>query len=323
MRAVLSIILMLASLSGLASGGQKGWSEWLAEGQALRSAGDYSAAAKAFRESLAMAQHSEVDDRQLVVLHDALAGTYADAGQFASAEREYRRALALVEEAEGRDSLHYAVLLASMAVLPTQGGDSEDVIRVLRKAITESAHNGSRQNLAVVRGCLAMLLRAQKQEAEEETLLVEALTDLQRESSPDPHLVAGFLNDLAVVREDQRRYEESIDLQWQSIRILEKALGTEHPLLVVPLNNLATTYLHIKRFEDAGATYARAIALCGKTLGEAHADYGVLLENYAVVLKKLGRKGEARTVARQGEEIERAAGRRDGVGMTVSLVGLR
>ncbi len=119
MRFVLCILL-LAAWSSPASEPSKGWSAWLSEGQALRDAGDYSAAAHAFLEALTIAERSSVSDPQLIALDDALAETYAEAGQFAESEAAYRCALSLVEKNEGQASLDYAVLLASMAVLPMQ-----------------------------------------------------------------------------------------------------------------------------------------------------------------------------------------------------------
>jgi len=92
------VILLLAVRSGQASETPKAWSNWLSEGQLLGHAGNYSAAAHAFREALASAARSTIDDQQLAVIHDAL----AEAGQFVEAEAEYRRALALVEKAEGQ-----------------------------------------------------------------------------------------------------------------------------------------------------------------------------------------------------------------------------
>jgi len=79
---------------------------------ALSQTGSYLAAEHAFREALAIAERSAIDERQIVELHHALAGAYAEAGKFAESESEYRRALALVEKGDGQGSRHYAVLLA-------------------------------------------------------------------------------------------------------------------------------------------------------------------------------------------------------------------
>jgi tetratricopeptide (TPR) repeat protein len=143
-------ILLLAVRSGQASETSKGWSDWLSEGRALIHTGNYSATTHAFREALAITARSAIDDRQLIVLHDALAGAYAEAGQFAEAEAEYRRALALVENAEGQGWHNYAFVLAQMSILPTHTGNRDEVIGLLRQAIEVNARIGSAENIAVV-----------------------------------------------------------------------------------------------------------------------------------------------------------------------------
>jgi tetratricopeptide (TPR) repeat protein len=317
-------ILLLAVRSGHASETLKGWSDWLSEGQALNHSGSYSAAAHAFREALAAAAHSNIDERQLVVgLHDALAGAYAEAGQFAEAEAEYRCALALVEKAEGQGSRNYAFVLAQMAILPTQTGNRNDVIALLRQAIAVNERIGSLKNITVIRECLAKILRSEKRYQEEEPLLEDALAGLVRQKAADPALMGAALNNLAVLRFDQERYQESVDLQLESIRIWETASGKEHPSLVAPLNDLATAYLKMARFDDADLTYQCALNVCRKTLGEDHLEYAILLKNYSVVLRKLGHKREAKKIETQGREIQRAVNRRNGVGSTISVTALR
>ena len=321
MRSVLFIFLL--AVPSQAIDAQKGWSDWLSEGQAFRAAGDYSGAALAFRGALTIAERSNVNDAQLIALDDDLAETYAEAGQFAESEAAYRRALGLVEKNEGQASLDYAVLLSSMAVLPTQAPVREEQIQFLRSAIERNAREGSAQKLAIVRVCLALILKNQKRYQEEEALLLEALTDLSRQKTPNPHLLGAFLNNLAMLRLEQGRNEESIDLQQKSIRVLESAFGPKHPSLIVPFNNLATTYVTVGRFAEAGLTYQRAIDICRKTLGEDHLDYAVLLENYAAVLRKLGRRREAKKADAEGQQIERAADRHNGVGFKVGVTALR
>ena len=322
MRFVLCIFL-LAVRSGQASETSKGWSDWLSEGQVLSQTGNYSAAAHAFREALAIAERSAIDDRQMVVLHNALAVAYAEMGQFAEAEGEYRRALALVEKDEGQGSLHYAVLLGDIAILPIQTGNREEVIALLRQAIAVNERTGSIKNINVIRECLAQILRSEKRYQEEEPLLQDALADLVRSKAADPALLAAALNNLAVLRFDQERYQESVDLQLESIQAWETARGKEHPSLIAPLNDLAGTYVSMSRFDDAEIAYRHAIDVCRQTLGEDNLRYAILLRNYAVLLWKLGHKREAKKFKVQGERIERASNRRNGVNSTISVTALR
>jgi hypothetical protein len=79
----------------------------------------------------------------------------------------------------------------------------------------------------------------------------------------------------------------------------------------------------MKRFDDAELTLQRAIDVCKNTLGGNHPDYAVILKNYSVVLRMLGRKREAKKFQTQGQQIEQASNRRNGVGSTISVTSLR
>ena len=322
MRIALFIILLAAG-SCDADEPSKGWSDWLKEGEALRRTGSYPAAAHAFREALATALGSDVTDRQLAELHFALAGADAEMGQFLESEGEYRRALALVKRREGKVSLNYAVLLASIATLPTQTGNHEEVIALLREAIAANATIGYTENLTIIRECLAQILRKEKRYQEEEPLLLDALADLTKQKAADPALMGAVLSNLAVLRFDQERYEESINLQEKSIRVWEMASGKEYPSLVAALNGLAAAYVRVGRFDDADVTYQRAIDICRNTVSADPIEYAVLLKNYALVLRKLGRKREAKRLETQGQLIERATVRHNGIGSTIDVTTLR
>ena len=154
-------------------------------------------------------------------------------------------------------------------------------------------------------------------------MLLDALADLTKQKEATPALICSALNNLAVLRFDQGRYEESINLQEQSIRVWQISSGKEHPSLIAPLNDMALAYVRMGRFDDADVTYRRAIDICRRTLGEDHIAYGVLLKNYAFVLRKLGRGREAKKMETQGRMIQRAVNRRNGVGATVSVTALR
>jgi tetratricopeptide (TPR) repeat protein len=321
-RNVLLIILLMVQ-SCHAGEPSKEWSAWLSEGKVLGSAGNYSAAVHAFREALDLAGRSDVTRLQLVQLHKALADTYAEAGQYKNSEGEYQCALALIEKAEGRRSLDYAIVLAGMAILPTQTGNREEVIALLREAISTNAGIGSIENITVIRECLAKVLRTEKRYREEEPLLVDALADLAKQKTGATDLMGAALNNLGVLRFDQERYEESVDLQEKAIRVWEMARGKQHPALVTPLNDLADAYVRMGRFYDALVAYQRAIDICGRTLGEDHLEHALLLKNYAHVLRKLGRKREAKAAETQSQLIQRKFNRRNGVGATISATALR
>jgi tetratricopeptide (TPR) repeat protein len=316
------ICMVLLTLCSAADNAPKAWNDWISEGKALTRAGNYPAAAQAFRQALAAAEGAKIDERKLVELYDALASAYAESGQYAESAQDYRRALALAKKIEGRQSLKYALLVASMAVLPTQIGNREPVIEELREAVTVNRGTGSTRELMIVRTCLAQLLMDAKRYTEAESVLLDARADLGSARTAEPGLMAGLLNGLGVLRFDLGCYKESVDLYLESLRLFQALMGDEHPSLLAPLYNLALSYLKLGRFNEAELTFRRANSVCGKTLSEDHATCGVLLEGYAVVLRKLNRKAEAKAVAARSQQIARASQRRNGVGATISVTGL-
>lgn len=322
MKALLCITL-LTFCGAAANNAPKAWSEWVSEGKALIRAGNYAAAAQAFRRALAAAEGANAGERKLVEIYDALASAYAEAGQYAESEHQYRRALALAEKIEGRQSLDYALLVAGMAILPTQIGNRGPIVEMLREAIALNRQTGSARELAIVRVCLAQILMDGRRYVEAESVLLDAQSGAASSMTTDPGLLSDLLDSLGVLRFNQGRYRESIDPYLESLRLFEDAMGDKHPSLLAPLNNLALSYLKLGQFNEAEVTLRRANTVCGKTLGEDHATCGALLDGYAVVLRKLHRKREAKAVAARASQITRAFRSRNGVGSTISVTALR
>ena len=195
-----------------------------------------------------------------------LASAYANAGQYAESEHEYQRALALAEKAQGRQSLDYALLVASLAVLPTQIGNRDLVVELLRGAIAFDRRTSSPRELAIVRGCLAHILMDQLKYTEAESVLLDSQADFASLKMTDPRQLSDLLSDLGVLKFDQGRYGDSIKLLRESLRLLQDAIGDEHAALVVPLSNLALSYLKLGRLNAAELTLKRAMGICSRSV---------------------------------------------------------
>ena len=191
-----------------------GWGNLTLEGKALTQAGKYPAAAQAFRQALAIAEGANADERTLLGIYDALASAYANAGQYAESEHEYRRALALTEKSQGRQSLDYALLVASMVMLPTQVGNGDTAGALLREAIIANRQSGRARELAIVRICLAQILLDARRYAEAESVLLDTQGDLPALKTTNPKLAAELLNELGLLRFDQGGVMKN---QWSSI----------------------------------------------------------------------------------------------------------
>jgi tetratricopeptide (TPR) repeat protein len=299
------------------------WDSWMAKGNALYETGKYAQAAQAFQEALVLVESSTADQRQLLIASESLASAYADAGQLMQSERAYQRALAAAEKLEGVNSLDYAFLLASMVDLRAPEEISQAVIAQLRRPAAMHSQTDAPDKLAVVRLFLADILLKKQKNAEAEQLLLQVRRDLLEHKTENPRTLMRVLNSLIVLRFYQGRYTESLNLSHEFLRVIEARYGREHPMVIVGLSNIATDYLRLGQLDASLAAYERAVAIATRTSANNDTTYADLLANYSLVLRKLGRKGEARLVADQSRQMHQDLDRRNGTQSTVSVSSLR
>jgi tetratricopeptide (TPR) repeat protein len=308
-------------------GGQrKAWTDWVSEGNASTRSGNYQAAAQAFREALTLAASSGLSDAQVAEISTSLASAYGNAGQYTNAEHEWRRTLAIVARLQGSDSLNYAMLLGSLALLPTQIGKGETEIGVLRRILLLKRQSSLTNELAVVRQDLAQLLVNHERYGEAEAVLLDLCSNLGALKLASPELQifkSEFLNTLGMIRYSQGRFADATALDSEAIRLLESVVGELDGALLAPLNNLATSFVRTMSYEHAAATYQRAEEICNNSFGPDHPTCGVLLMNHSFVLRRLGRRRDAKEAARRSREIRTASDRRNGVRAVVRADGLR
>jgi len=71
-------------------------------------------------------------------------------------------------------------------------------------------------------------------------------------------------------------------------------LGETSPTVAAVWNNLAGLYQQLGRMTDAETSYQRSLAILEKQDGPDHRELAAALLNYASLLRKMKRKGEAR-----------------------------
>ncbi|HSE57709.1 MAG TPA: tetratricopeptide repeat protein, partial [Nitrospiraceae bacterium] len=69
--------------------------------------------------------------------------------------------------------------------------------------------------------------------------------------------------------------------------------GPDHVEVAVTLGNLGQLYSAQGRYTDAEPYYRRALEVREKVLGDMHPDVAKSLEEYAVLLRTMGREKEA------------------------------
>jgi tetratricopeptide (TPR) repeat protein len=105
--------------------------------------------------------------------------------------------------------------------------------------------------------------------------------------------VAMSLNELAIVRYRQGRYDEAVQVQKRALAIREKAYGADHPDIARSLHNLANIAYEQGRYDEAEPLQKRALAIREKAYGGDHADVAKSLNDLANLRHELGSYEEA------------------------------
>jgi tetratricopeptide (TPR) repeat protein len=135
-------------------------------------------------------------------------------------------------------------------------------------------------------------------------------------------LRAWLLNDLGAVFYTEGEKDRAVGLMKDSIRLKEKALGSEHPDVGISEGNLAIMLAELGRHEEALKHVQRSLTLMQSGLGRSHPDAAIQLSNRGEILNALGRPVEARTSFEEARSIwEREVGQ-DTPSLGYALTGI-
>jgi len=146
-----------------------------------------------------------------------------------------------------------------------------------------------------------------RQYRESENMLSAALQVAEQFGPQDPRLAVS-LNNMARLRQAQKRYGDAEQLYNRALLIAETERGREHLDTAVCLSNLAGLFQVEGKYVDAEAAYKEAMAIMEKALGPEHAGVGRILANYAALLKKMNRMSEADAAEARAKAIRDKAG---------------
>jgi tetratricopeptide (TPR) repeat protein len=135
--------------------------------------------------------------------------------------------------------------------------------------------------------------------------------------------VAASLTHLAAIRREEHQYGEAESLLQRALNLDEKALGPEHSEVFETLSNLGSAYYLEGRYQDAEPIFLRALKVGEQSLGPAHPDVITTLADYAALLRKLHRKGEARKLEARVRDLRATSARDNPASLEVDWRDLR
>ncbi len=223
--------------------------------------------------------------------------------QFESSRQLLGRALAQRRELGGADDLEGLSIAHDLAKLEAAAGDPEVAEDLLRQSLANHRRLLGMQGEAVAQ-CLQDLAMVLPATAEETSVLLEDALALRRELEPTPGLAtASNLNSLAILRLEQSRPQEAVDLLGEARDLVEQELGDQHPFLLTLRGNLSSALLRMNRLDQAEAVERRLLAQKQGVYGEESTAAANSLNNLGATLATQGKLQEAESVLRQALDL--------------------
>src|SRR5262249_1550027 len=97
-----------------------------------------------------------------------------------------------------------------------------------------------------------------------------------------------FLNNLAMVYQDARRFEKAEESYQQSLQLLEGASGPNSPDVETLLDNFGQLHMVRRRYDQAEAAFRRSLAIREQKAPPDHLELSISLNNLASVCEARG-----------------------------------
>ncbi len=267
--------------------------------------GDFKAAAGAYKTGLAVTEQTEgvvspVYGNGLL----AMSGMWMNLGDFVEAMKSLERACDVFSlMGEGETSAAYCRMM--IGVIHKEVGDLENAEKLLKEAIQRAEKLGANGKSILgeaMQHLAGVYYRAQNYQAAETTQL-KAMAVLQEALGESPVLIGCRIRLARIyIKTGQLAQAESM-LKNANVAAKE-AFGDGSPIPSYASQYLGELYVAKQNFAAAEPLLAQALATREKGHGPSHPAVAEILENYAVVLRGLGRADEAQSLDARRKAID-------------------
>ena len=212
-----------------------------------------------------------------------------------------RKAADLVQKLRGSDSLEYAYASANLAVALAGLGQSARAEPLLRRAyfLMQKSLPESHAAIRSMEANLGMIYLREGEVRNADPLLRNAL---EKSDPADSQARAAALAAVAELSIAEGQWAEAETMIGQAYRLVV-ARDPAHPSLIGLLRLRATVESHLGTLRQAAIDLSRSIELVKPLAGSESITFMTILNEYADVLHRLGRNGEAKEARRSAKSI--------------------
>lgn len=297
----------------------------LAEAQQLRAHDRFAEARKVHEALLRDVRKDPSQYRLEAIVLDGLALDERDRGDYAAAETAFNQGLATLHGNTADDPIRVSLEtnLAELYIAELRAEDASPLLRQAAAALrSSSAPNPTA--LAITDEDLAVTCIMRRQFDEPEALLRQSQALIETAFGADSPRLASSLLTYAGLLTAERRYSDALipaERAWQILRAASIPIPKSY--LASALSILGTVYYHNGRLAEAESSSRQCVELAEESLGPEHPRLGLYLANYANILKRAGRRNEAKEAQKQADEILNRYPAPGSGGYTVNVAALR
>jgi tetratricopeptide (TPR) repeat protein len=309
--------LAFSAVLGAADTSNDAWKSQLHVGQTLASQGHLAEARKALE--LARSQAEAFSDARLAFTLNELGVVELRLNDLQAAVQGLRRASAIWQTSDPRNAITPLTNLAAAYLGLGQYRSAETVLHeALPRAETVFGPDDARTvTLETYLAQSAFNRNDYKAVAAwgERVLATARRTHL----SADPALAIA-LDNLGMIYRTQGRVNDSSSLFADALAVLQRGGHSTGPPWISALEGAGLSAFDARRYPEAESLLNGALARSEETFGPQHPQTARLLRERAAVLRKTGRKSEARSLEARAASIERQSAQDNGLNYTVDIL---
>ena len=284
------------------------WISSVRQGRALQSQGRFAEAETRFQSALRQAEQMPGrEDLEVIVLSD-LASVALDLGHLENGVRYCERAIALLIRSAGESDPRVQTLRAELAAFYLESGQTGTAEKLLRGIASPSATGNASKEAAFALDVLACLYAREDKPARAEEAERASLSMLEQRSPRDnSSLAVGYVH-LAIFLNSRKRPAEALPYAERGLALLQTLPDPQPVMQGSAEASLAAIHAALGREEEAERESVRSLQITESFYGPNHPQLAWMVLARAAILRRQGRKAEAKELQARGDRILQAIG---------------
>jgi tetratricopeptide (TPR) repeat protein len=280
--------------------------------------GELEEARKTLLSAVEIGRARGASDFRLGTALNNLGSVYHHLGDGKAAARYYREAVLMLKDSNRPDSGVWGPLINLGALRVGEGRltEAETLYVQASEAISRALGSQAAESIVVLNGLADINIRRHRY-TEAERYVIDSLERLEALGGSGQHRAMALFH-LATIREHRGRLGDAEALLRRAIAAWEGSVGRSHPTYAAAITKLAIL-ISVTKPVEAEALFRAALICRERQLGRDHAETGSIVAAYAGLLRKTGRKQEARLLQRR---LEGRARSQEGNSYTVNISAL-